>query len=1361
MHQFRRSLELPNLEQVLEVNPLIVPPETCLEDVIAAMSHVQGDNCKDATPESNSGTGHSRTRSEFESQPLACDVRQLFSSSLLPFSRQSSYALIVEQGKLVGILTEGDLVRLAAAQLDISITTVGAVMTRSLKTLKRTQCSNILFVLSWLRQHSLHHLPVLNEDETLLGVITLNSIRQALKPLNFLKSRRIEEVATTQVTKASPQDSVLHLAQIMANHQVSCVVICKDATPESNSGTGHSGTRSEFESQPLACVVRQPISPPTTSNNGNTQQQPLGMVTARDVVQFQALGLNLSQTKAQAVMSTPLFLIRREDSLQIAQQKMQQYHIRRLVVIGQRGELAGIVTQTDLLKVLNSVEVLGEIEKLHQAFELQGAQLQQTQQKLEAEVAENKRLKAALEEANALLQQKTSPKSAELIAKNSSLKQKIAAYQDAQALLAKSETELKAIFNRARDAIVILDDDGRFVKVNPAACDFFALDSSELLTYTFQKFLTSTTNIQSAWQRFLEPGEKNDEIQIFLRDGTAKQVEYSAIANFMPHRHLAILRDVTARHQAEIQLQQERDFTTAILDTVGALVTVLDRQGRIIRFNHTCEEITGYRFAEVREQKIWDFLVDESEKQVVKAVFQRLLTGQIANRYENHWLAKDGSRYLISWSNTALFDEGEQVEFIIATGIDISEQRRILNKLEHQYRHTRLLAELTRKIRMSSQLDEILQTTVTEIQNLLVCDRVMIVELQDNDIAVPLSEAVLPDFPPMLGYQLSDPLLMGKYLARYRQGKILAITDLNQSAIAPEIKQLLRQFAVRAKLVVPILNQDGLQGLLIAHQCSDRRQWASWEIELLQQLADQISVALSQAQLLNNLEELVKERTSELTTTNEILQLEIRERQLTEIALRENQQKLTGILDNADEAIISIDEQQHIQLFNQGAEKIFGYRADEVMGQPLDILIPQAFRQIHRQHVRDFATSPESSRTMAERSNQVFGRRKNGSEFPAEASISKLRSQNGFIFTVMLKDITERQQAEQAIRRSEQQMRLITDALPLLIAYVDREQRYRFNNKAYERWFERTVSEIEGCYIWDVLGSNTYEQIRPYVDLVLSGHSVNFDLEIKDKNNNPFWINVNYVPDFSESGKVKGFFAAIDDITERKEVERLKGEFVSVASHEMRTPLTSIHGVLKLIAAGHLGKFSERGKEMIEIALRNTDRLVRLINDVLDLERMESGRETIAREKTNSMDLIQQAADTMRTMAQEHDVNIVIDSADLELAVDHDRILQTLTNLLSNAIKFSPAHSTIWVTAQVQGNDVLFAVKDCGRGIPADKLESIFERFQQIDASDSRKKGGTGLGLAICRHIVEQHQGKIWVDSILGEGSTFYFTLPR
>lgn len=237
-------------------------------------------------------------------------------------------------------------------------------------------------------------------------------------------------------------------------------------------------------------------------------------------------------------------------------------------------------------------------------------------------------------------------------------------------------------------------------------------------------------------------------------------------------------------------------------------------------------------------------------------------------------------------------------------------------------------------------------------------------------------------------------------------------------------------------------------------------------------------------------------------------------------------------------------------------------------------------------------------------------------------------------------------------------------------------------------------------------------------------------------------------------------FLIFRDLTRRREVERMKSEFVSVVSHELRTPLTSIHGSLGLLASGLVDAATSKGKRMLEIAVNNTDRLIRLLNDILDVEKLDSGAAEMRRRMCDAGELIHNAVDVMRPMAQKHEITIESKAVNTEISADPDRIVQCLTNLLSNAIKFSDPGGKVSIRAAHYGNDLRFEVSDNGRGIPRNKQTTIFERFHQVDASDSRRKGGTGLGLAISRSIVQQHGGKIWVESEPDKGSTFYFTVP-
>ncbi|MDJ0531716.1 MAG: PAS domain S-box protein [Xenococcaceae cyanobacterium MO_207.B15] len=1327
---------------MIKHNPLIVAPHTLLSEAIAMM-----------TP----------------SQP----------SSL------SDCVLVVAASGLIGIITKSDVVRLVATGVDLATTTVEEVMSQPVMTLERSQCQNIELVWSFMQQHSVSYVPVLGDNQEIIGVMVSKSLMQCLGTKE--ENQRESEPTATE----------LELERFF------------DITPSMLCIVGFDGYFKWIN--PAFCEI---------------------------------LGFTQSELKAEPFIN----FVHPKD---------------RAATLAEMENLAAGNTTLSW-------------ENRHRTKDGDYRWLLWT---AKAYLAEERIYASA---------------------------QDITERKTAEQALKESEARWQLVLREANDGIWDWN-----VQTNEV---FFSRRWKEMLGFAEDEI----GNTLEEWSKRVHPDDIGwvtkvmedhfaqktpfyiSEHRVLCKDGSYKwildrgQALWDEAGKVI--RMIGSYTDISEQQaalrkgkKAEIQLQQERDFSKAVINTVGALVAVLDRQGRIVSFNYTCEQITGYSFEEIKGQQIWEKFIPPAEKAVVRAVFERLLTGQVPNQYTNSWIAKDGSSHLISWSNTALFNAQGVVEFIIATGIDVTEQCQVWNKLENQYQHTKLLAEITRKIRMSIELEEILQTAVTEVQHLLACDRVLIMEVRCNNIAVPISESILPELPPMLGYELADPLLVGEYLAKYRQGKILTINDLSTAPIAPEIKQLLEQFKIKAQLVVPILSQKELKGLLVAHQCHNLRQWQENEIQVLNQLADQIGVALSQAQLLNNLEELVSERTTELTTTNQLLQAEIADREQTEADLRENQRKLAGILDNADEAIISINEQQQIQLFNRGAEKIFGYKAQEIVGQRLDILIPETSRPVHCQYINEFGKSVEQARTMADRGGNVYGLRKNGEEFPAEASIAKLPTREGILFTVMLKDITKRQQAEEklqasqallakaekiakigsweynlatqqltwseelfeilgftnntsipscqaiferfhpedwllvkntlqqghrdgkpwqfnsrwvlpngtvkylesrgeptvdrqgrvfkvwgtimdisdrvqaekSLQRSEQQLQLISDALPVLIAYIDNQQRYRYNNRTYEIWFGKARSALLGVHIKELFGEDNYQKMLPYIKTALSGKTVTFEIQPTNQRGNSYWMNATYIPDFDLDGEVKGFFSMIEDITDRKEVERMKSEFVSVASHEMRTPLTSIYGVIKLLCAGRLGELSPPGVEMANMALRNSDRLVRLVNDILDLERMESGTDTIERQQCDSGKLIKQAAETMESMAQEHQIVIETNPQSIEFWGERDPILQTLTNLLSNAIKFSPAGSKVWISCQKQEGEILFAVQDRGRGIPTEKLETIFERFQQVDASDSRKKGGTGLGLAICRHIVQQHGGKIWVESVYGEGSIFFFTIPQ
>lgn len=388
-------------------------------------------------------------------------------------------------------------------------------------------------------------------------------------------------------------------------------------------------------------------------------------------------------------------------------------------------------------------------------------------------------------------------------------------------------------------------------------------------------------------------------------------------------------------------------------------------------------------------------------------------------------------------------------------------------------------------------------------------------------------------------------------------------------------------------------------------------------------------------------------------------------------------------------------------------------------------------------------------------------------------SVSLLRNQEGepLYFISQVQDITDRKQTEADLKEKNHRWRSLLDNVQLIVVGLDRHGLIEYANPFLLKLIGYTEVEVLGKYWFDnfIPPHKTSEISHIFQEIILEVNTHSYVLNpILTRTGEERMIAWSNTLLHDIQGNAIGLISIGEDVTERYKLERMKGEFVSIVSHELRTPLTSMRAALNLLAEHIVDPASETGQNVIQIAAEGVERLVRLVNDILDLERLESGKLRLEKSCCDPAKVVKTAIDQMQEMANQEGVKIETNIESYPIYADCDRLLQILTNLLSNAIKFSASNSTIWLQVQIIQNppypsnspQLQFSIKDQGRGIPTDKLETIFERFHQLDASDSRDKGGTGLGLAICRSIVEQHGGKIWVESILGEGSTFYFTLP-
>jgi PAS domain S-box-containing protein len=346
----------------------------------------------------------------------------------------------------------------------------------------------------------------------------------------------------------------------------------------------------------------------------------------------------------------------------------------------------------------------------------------------------------------------------------------------------------------------------------------------------------------------------------------------------------------------------------------------------------------------------------------------------------------------------------------------------------------------------------------------------------------------------------------------------------------------------------------------------------------------------------------------------------------------------------------------------------------------------------------------------------------------------------------------------QASRSEAARERAVFEAAMDGILILNRDLEVERANPAAERMFGRSPGELNGVRAADLFAEDPERVFAPVEEEASARGGFRREVTGVRKDRSQFPLELSLA-----DTKVEGLGVLLftRDISDRRHVERLKDEFVSTVSHELRTPLTSIAGSLGLVAGGAAGELPEKAARLISIAQSNSQRLVRLINDVLDLEKLESGKLPFQFSVLDVRDVAQRAIDGVRGYADQLGVELLLaDGPSAPVRGDPDRLVQVVTNLLSNAAKYSPPGEAVRVKVERDGSNVRLSVTDRGPGVPEAFRDRIFTRFAQADSSDTRIKGGTGLGLYIAREIAERHGGRLWFESPQGGGAAFHLELP-
>jgi two-component system sensor histidine kinase VicK len=494
---------------------------------------------------------------------------------------------------------------------------------------------------------------------------------------------------------------------------------------------------------------------------------------------------------------------------------------------------------------------------------------------------------------------------------------------------------------------------------------------------------------------------------------------------------------------------------------------------------------------------------------------------------------------------------------------------------------------------------------------------------------------------------------------------------------------------------------------------------------------------------------------------------DVTEQRMAETALRGSEERYRHLVESSLGFVCTHDLNGSLLSINSHAARTLGYQREELVGTPLRNYIDPA-------HLTDYDSYFAGLRQSQQQDHQGrFYLQRKGGGLCIVAYRNKLLQLAGAAPLVLSHgtDITEQTQAEEDLKVLTRQHQSILDSVGDGIFGMDLAGQLTFINSRGADLLAYSSAELLGQDMHALIhhshadGSPFHKEDCP----ILGSVERETPLQVED---DVFWrrdgrsLPVQYVAcPLVADGRVDGVVVAFADVTERRRLDRMKDEFIATVSHELRTPLTSLRASLGLVTSGMLEKHPEKTAQMLDIAVANCDRLVRLVNDIVDFERIGKDSLPLHKGEWNAIDLLRRAMDPELLNAERAGLNFRIDAQPVDVWVDGDRIVQVLGNLIRNAVKFSEKGGEIRLTVRAGGDGherlAMFEVRDQGPGIPEEKLDFIFERFQQVDASDSRARGGTGLGLAICRGILNEHGGRIWARNNPEGGSNLCFTVER
>lgn len=916
-----------------------------------------------------------------------------------------------------------------------------------------------------------------------------------------------------------------------------------------------------------------------------------------------------------------------------------------------------------------------------------------------------------------------------------------------------NQQQWQTLVNTIADGIVIIEASGQVIYANPIACQMFGILKTELLQ--FQLGL---------------PAQKKQEISIILPENKPGVGEINSVPIHWQGKDctLVTVRDVTDRQGVLQKLQQSEQKYRMLLETIPNLVWRLDADGKILEYNQQTLEYFGKTESDIIDDN-WQQFIYNNQSFRVQYDWQEGLENCQFFQLECRLLRGDGQYRWQLMQVLPCHNNFGQVTSWLMSSTDIDDLKRAEFTLRNQANQEKLLSSVGQRIRQSLQLETILQITVMEVRRTMEADRVFVYQIDPDSQNQVIAESVIDQFDSVIDL-ITTPLVLPTECHQHYLHGYIDVSEPNLPDCTKDCPlDCFSKMGSKARMVAPLVFDHQLWGLLIVHQCAYERKWQTTEIQFMQNLADQLAIAIQQSLLYGR------------------LKAELAERKRAERQLLAVNQLQKGIFDVANYIIISTDKNGIINSFNRTAEQILGYTAEEVIGKlsPLIIHDPAEIK----------AKVPQISKELGKTINpdglDVFAQpalawgvyesewiyvAKNGDRIPINLSITTLKDGEGNLTGLVgvASDLRQQKQTE----KERQNLEFVVKNSTELIVIADLGQKIIFLNQGGQQllglqnlalaqknhlyeyispgdlnlWQEKILPQVLGNGTWEGEFSLRHYHTNQEIPVMAS----TFLVRSGDGQQAPNLVVIMH--DITEIKQAeKQILAALEA---EKELSSLRSRFIATTSHEFRTPLAVIGS-----STGILKKYwsrlqaPKREEHLVRIET-NIERMVELLDDVLTINRAESHHLEFRPQPQDLSLFCREICEEIRLgFGQAQLLFTVAGIEEGESALFDPKLLrQILTNLLSNAIKYSPNNPEIELILQRHNQGITFTIKDQGIGITPDDLTKIFDSFYR--ASNIGNIPGTGLGLPIVKKCVELHGGTMTVTSEVGKGSCFQVSLP-